>query len=284
MVNPQYSSTTQIDTILLLMDRYNKTTLEPKEPCTNEGYMATHGWDNKYEGMQIPLTLWGPKFHLGVELPVLQNIEIYKLLMELVGIPSDSPNLNATVMDQQFSAYGKFENVLKNPVNLPEETDFENIKLPQALDAYETDNWEGCSAITPINDLYLPIYMDMTENSNCLNTAFALVENDIPFWWESMQDIIFPKLHSKSVRIQAGAVFDVTGSGVYKDAQTWTDGWIGMEGLDGWKADTSWCYTNDAENGKKIFMPSHLYIILSKCDDTETFAAIIPWRLDLMVK
>jgi len=71
--------------------------------------MATHGWDNKYEGMHIPLTLWGPKFKLGVQLPVLQNVEIYKLLIDLVGISANSNDLNPTFMDQQFSVFGKFQ-------------------------------------------------------------------------------------------------------------------------------------------------------------------------------
>ena len=205
--------------------------------------------------------------------------------MELVGIPSDSPNLNATVMDQQFSAYGKFENVLKTTVNSPEQTNFENIKLPDGMKPYLTENWDTCQAISPINELHLPIYMDMTDNSDCLDAAFYWAKDDKPFWWESMQNIIFPKLHTNSVRIQAGAVFDVSGSGVFMETQSWTNGWIGKNGVDGWKENTSWCYTNDAqlEVERKIFMPSHLYIILSKCDDKEAFAALIPWRLDHMV-
>ena len=71
--------------------------------------------------MHVPLTLYGPSFKVGKEVPVLQNIEIYKLLIDLAGIPSDSAQLNETVMDQQFSLFGKFENVLKKPTNPPEQ-------------------------------------------------------------------------------------------------------------------------------------------------------------------
>ena len=44
-----FSDSTQIESILLFMDKQNKTVYNPRENCKDEGYMATHGWDNKNE-------------------------------------------------------------------------------------------------------------------------------------------------------------------------------------------------------------------------------------------
>ena len=51
------------------MDPQNRTQMTPRPDCSDEGYRATHGWDNKNDGMQIPVTMWGPSFKQGVELP-----------------------------------------------------------------------------------------------------------------------------------------------------------------------------------------------------------------------
>ena len=42
------------------MDVNRKTTSKPVEGCSNEGYTATHGWDNKNIEMHVPMTLYGP--------------------------------------------------------------------------------------------------------------------------------------------------------------------------------------------------------------------------------
>ena len=84
----------------------------------DEGYYATHGWDNKYEEMHVPLTLYGPAFNEkadATKIGSVQNIEIYKLVLNLVGIQENSANLNETVMSQQFSEFGKFSTLMKNP-------------------------------------------------------------------------------------------------------------------------------------------------------------------------
>ena len=49
----------------------------------------------------------------------MQNIEIYKLLLNLLKIKHDSVNLNSTVMPQQFTEWGKFSSLLKNPTHKP---------------------------------------------------------------------------------------------------------------------------------------------------------------------
>jgi len=131
-------------------------------------------------------------------LPVIQNVEIYKLLADLVGIPADSPNLNATVMDQQFSLFGKFENVLKKPLNIPDVPNFGDVKFPLDESSYSPLVC-GKQEIS----LGMPVYTDFTSDTpNCLDAAFEDV--DKPFWWKSLTTIIVEKLLANDVdRIQA---------------------------------------------------------------------------------
>merc|ERR1712227_221499 len=106
-----YSDTTRIESIHNLMRISKKTMKTKREDCKDEGYFATHGWDNKYEEMHVPLTLYGPAFNEkadATKIGSVQNIEIYKLVLNLVGVKEDSAQLNATVMSQQFSEFGKF--------------------------------------------------------------------------------------------------------------------------------------------------------------------------------
>ena len=57
-----YSDTTRIESIHNLMRIQKKTTMTVRSDCKDEGYYATHGWDNKYESMHVPVTLYGPAF------------------------------------------------------------------------------------------------------------------------------------------------------------------------------------------------------------------------------
>lgn len=108
-----------------------KTTLTVRSDCKDEGYYATHGWDNKYKEMHVPLTLYGPAFDATKDASVIgsvQNIELYKLLLNLIGIEEDSANLNTTVMPQQFSAFGKFAPLMLDPLHTPQSEQTEQFK------------------------------------------------------------------------------------------------------------------------------------------------------------
>ena len=70
--------------------------------------------------MHVPLTLYGPAFNEkadATKIGSVQNIEIYKLVLNLVGVKEDSAQLNATVMSQQFSEFGKFTPLMRNQEN-----------------------------------------------------------------------------------------------------------------------------------------------------------------------
>lgn len=114
-----YSDTTRIESVHNLM-RIGMSTLKyMPSNCQDEGHnKATHGWDNKYDAMHVPLTLYGPDFNHNANAEVIgsvQNIEIYKLILDLVGIEPDSDQLNTTVMPTQFSEFGKFTPLMKYP-------------------------------------------------------------------------------------------------------------------------------------------------------------------------
>ena len=126
-----YAETTRIESIHNLMQISKKTTLTVRSDCKDEGYYATHGWDNKYKEMHVPLTLHGPAFDATKDASVIgsvQNIELYKLLLNLIGIEEDSANLNTTVMPQQFSAFGKFAPLMLDPLHTPQSEQTEQFK------------------------------------------------------------------------------------------------------------------------------------------------------------
>ena len=65
----------------------------------------------------------------------LQNIEIYKLLLNLIGIPQDSDQLNTTTMSQQFSDFGKFAPLMRDPFHKPvsDQTEKYRPELPEGF-------------------------------------------------------------------------------------------------------------------------------------------------------
>ena len=52
---------------------------------------GNHGYDNLYASMHALFVGYGPAFKTGIEVPAFENIELYNLMCDLVGI-SPSPN------------------------------------------------------------------------------------------------------------------------------------------------------------------------------------------------
>ena len=149
--------------------------------------------------MKVPLTLYGPAFKKGVKLPSLQNVDVYKLLMETLQIPADSDKLMSEHFNRQISPVGQFYTVMKNPTNLPEARAWNQAAMTHKTDKsghsvwYYCDKMEGCE----------PWYND---------------DFDKPFWWGSFESQLLPFFFESGIQwIQMGAAFDVTGGGVYQD-------------------------------------------------------------------
>ena len=107
-----YAKTTRIESIHNLMRISKKTTMTVRSSTMPR--MA--GTISKRKCM----SRW-PAFDATKDASVIgsvQNIELYKLMLNLIGIDKDSANLNATVMPQQFSDFGKFAPLMIDPFHM----------------------------------------------------------------------------------------------------------------------------------------------------------------------
>ena len=224
-----YSATTQVESVHLLMDNSRKTTSRSTEGCSNSGYTATHGWDNKNAAMQVPLTLYGPDIKQDILYPSditandiigsVQNIEIYKLIINLLKIEKDSNNLNKTVIPEQFSEWGKFASLLKNPTNVPmtDKTDFHRPVINEDESNFEIENDQ-------IKDKRINSFPIFMTKDRLMKYDWKEMIDLKPFWWDTMIDNI-----NINGTVWAGAAFDTTGQGIYSNPDTWTDGRTGHE-------------------------------------------------------
>ena len=196
-------------------------------PCDHTGYMATHGWDDKNEAMQINLIFYGPKFKANIteeQIGRVQNIEVYKLLLDLLEIPSDSQQLNTSTTSQTFSEWGKFAPVLKTPFHEPksEKTNF---------------NWPVVPEDEQGHLIISENYINDTRHKNLVwsdrKGLAKFLDNGIkaPFWWNSMLEMIdnvAKTLELDDTLFQFGTLFDVTGGGYYVNPTEWINGRSGF--------------------------------------------------------
>jgi predicted AlkP superfamily pyrophosphatase or phosphodiesterase len=213
-----------IEVLLFYMKREAKITAYPLDSCTDEGYMGNHGWDTKYGGMKVPLTLYGPKIRPNVVLPPIQNVEVFRLLMDLIGIKSDSPNLMPEFYDSQFSLDGRFEPALKRPTNPAKPPAFSgdvafpagvryNKSLEIAFD--ENHKFATYAKCTALGECFEKLRLGFEENP-------MLEFFDDPYWWHTLKDDMLPRIFSNNVKsLRFGAAFDTTGTGVYVPPNQW---------------------------------------------------------------
>ncbi|XP_069126683.1 uncharacterized protein [Argopecten irradians] len=102
-----YANNPRIDDIIIdvenewLVSERSPTTSSQKKLCTG----GNHGYDNTYKSMQALFLAHGPAFHQNLTVEPFENIELYNLMADVLGI-SPAPN-NGT--------HGSLNHVLKNP-------------------------------------------------------------------------------------------------------------------------------------------------------------------------
>lgn len=60
-----------------------------------------HGYDNRLPSMQAVFMAHGPRFRSGVEIPFLQNIDLYHLFAKLLQIDELVPDLHIDGIDRR---------------------------------------------------------------------------------------------------------------------------------------------------------------------------------------
>ncbi|CBY23601.1 unnamed protein product [Oikopleura dioica] len=252
-----------IEVLLFYMKREAKIIDYPWDSCSDEGYKGNHGWDTKYGGMKVPLTLYGPKIRPNVVLPPIQNVEVFRLLMDLLGIKSKSPKLMQQFYSKQFSLDGRFEPALKRPTNPAKQPVFSgDVSFPTGV------TYNKSSEIAFDVNHKFATYAKCIELDECIQKLkLGFEENpmleffDDPFWWHTLKDDMLPRIFTNNVKsLRFGAAFDTTGTGVYVPPTQWMS-----------RTENKWC------NRQGVYQPSHMYFILED-EEGSLYPALYPWR------
>uniref|UniRef100_A0A8B9HIU9 Ectonucleotide pyrophosphatase/phosphodiesterase 2 n=1 Tax=Astyanax mexicanus TaxID=7994 RepID=A0A8B9HIU9_ASTMX len=107
-----YANNRRIEEIHLMVERkwhVARKIPEVKRHPGKCGFSGDHGYDNKITSMQTVFLGYGPMFKFKTKIPPFENIELYNIMCDLLGL-KPVPN-NGT--------YGSLNHVLKNPVHKP---------------------------------------------------------------------------------------------------------------------------------------------------------------------
>uniref|UniRef100_A0A8C7LDX8 Ectonucleotide pyrophosphatase/phosphodiesterase 2 n=1 Tax=Oncorhynchus kisutch TaxID=8019 RepID=A0A8C7LDX8_ONCKI len=108
-----YANNRRIEGIHLLVERkWHIARLYPLSLSRHPGkcgFAGDHGYDNKINSMQTIFCGYGPMFKFKTKVPVFENIELYNVMCDLLGL-NPAPN-NGT--------HGSLNHLLKSPVHKP---------------------------------------------------------------------------------------------------------------------------------------------------------------------
>uniref|UniRef100_A0A7N6A0C1 SMB domain-containing protein n=1 Tax=Anabas testudineus TaxID=64144 RepID=A0A7N6A0C1_ANATE len=129
-----YANNRRIEDIHLLVERKWHVARKVPEGKRHCGFSGDHGYDNKINSMQTIFLGYGPTFKFKTKVPVFENIELYNIMCDLLGL-KPAPN-NGT--------HGSLNHLLRSPPYRP--TMPEEVSRPTAsgLGPAGTDDL-GCS-------------------------------------------------------------------------------------------------------------------------------------------
>ncbi|XP_062848697.1 ectonucleotide pyrophosphatase/phosphodiesterase family member 2 isoform X2 [Trichomycterus rosablanca] len=107
-----YANNRRIEDVHLMVERKWHVARKPPEVKKHPGkcgFAGDHGYDNKITSMQTIFLGYGPMFKFKTKIPPFENIELYNVMCDLLGL-KPAPN-NGT--------HGSLNHVLKNPVHKP---------------------------------------------------------------------------------------------------------------------------------------------------------------------
>uniref|UniRef100_A0A673BGV7 Ectonucleotide pyrophosphatase/phosphodiesterase family member 1-like n=1 Tax=Sphaeramia orbicularis TaxID=375764 RepID=A0A673BGV7_9TELE len=201
-----------------------------------------HGSDNLFTNMQAIFIGYGPAFKHHTVVPPFENIEVYNLMCDLLGI-RPAPN-NGT--------HGSLNHLLKNPVYRPVHPAQLSHDTPcEANDPTPTDDLQcTCSLFCVCFFLFLIIRVLLDLNAKGPETDSLITSNMVPMFpkfkdvWTHFHDVLLPKYSQQlnGVNVMSGPIFD--------------------ENYDG----------NLESNSKTIPLtapvPTHFFVILTSCGNS----------------
>lgn len=131
-----YANNRRIEGVHLLMERkWHIAKKMPEKLRTRCGFFGDHGFDNKITSMRTIFMGHGPSFKFQKQVPEFENIELYNVMCDLLGL-TPAPN-NGT--------YGSLNDMLRNPPFQP--TMPQEVTSPTpAQDSEATATYDlGCS-------------------------------------------------------------------------------------------------------------------------------------------
>ncbi|XP_030606550.1 autotaxin isoform X2 [Archocentrus centrarchus] len=104
-----YANNQRIEDVHLLVDRKWHVARKVPEGRRHCGFAGDHGYDNKINSMQTVFVGYGPTFKFKTKVPAFENIELYNVMCDLLGL-KPAPN-NGT--------HGSLNHLLRSPPYRP---------------------------------------------------------------------------------------------------------------------------------------------------------------------
>uniref|UniRef100_A0A672KRR3 Ectonucleotide pyrophosphatase/phosphodiesterase 2 n=1 Tax=Sinocyclocheilus grahami TaxID=75366 RepID=A0A672KRR3_SINGR len=250
-----YANNIRIEDVHLLMDRkWHVAMCVCVSPATC-GFFGDHGFDNKISSMQTIFLGFGPGFNFKTEVPVFENIELYNVMCDLLGL-TPAPN-NGT--------HGSLNSVLRKPPYTP--TQPEEVTSPTPLaPPTEVTHDLGCNCDDEVN------FSAAAES----RYEASLISNTVPMYpafkkvWSFLQRDVLRRysLENNGINVIMGPIFDHNYDGLRDTEEMIKEHALGS-----------------------VFIPTHFYSIISSCEklnetleecdgDLRVTCFILPHRAD----
>ncbi|XP_060727255.1 ectonucleotide pyrophosphatase/phosphodiesterase family member 2 isoform X2 [Tachysurus vachellii] len=136
-----YANNRRIEEIHLMVERKWHVARKPPEGKRHSqgekgkcGFAGDHGYDNKINSMQTIFLGYGPMFKYKTKIPPFENIELYNVMCDLLGLKPVSNN----------GTHGSLNHLLRNPVHKPTMPEEMSKPTPSGTVSTITDDL-GCT-------------------------------------------------------------------------------------------------------------------------------------------
>ncbi|XP_072007373.1 autotaxin isoform X8 [Engystomops pustulosus] len=158
-----YANNRRIEDIHLLVDRtwhVAKKQVDVYKKAGKCGFQGDHGYDNKITSMQTVFVGHGPSFKFKAKVPPFENIELYNVMCDLLGL-KPAPN-NGT--------HGSLNHLLRAASHKPTLPDEVSKPVPIVLSPSTVNEELGCSCDdkNKAEELNKRLYLKGTDDKNLL--------------------------------------------------------------------------------------------------------------------
>uniref|UniRef100_A0A8C1RG16 Ectonucleotide pyrophosphatase/phosphodiesterase 1 n=1 Tax=Cyprinus carpio TaxID=7962 RepID=A0A8C1RG16_CYPCA len=227
-----FANNIRIERAHLYMQPGWQAALKPSEMKYCRGSTGFHGSDNIFKNMQAIFVGYGPGINSKMTVPPFENIELYNLLCDLLGIPP-APN-NGT--------HGSLNHLLKNPPHQPVYP--AERSAPSKCTPFSSSLRDplGCTCDS-LTEAEVSIFKREDKISSCVDEN-ALLMSEVRDIWNRFHNVLLVKYSQElnGVNVVSGPIFDNDFDGNYDFMNKGTP------------------------NGAPI--PTHFFVILTSCKNS----------------